>query len=100
MTKAELARELGVSRSYITMIQQGKRQPSKKMQKRLYNLTNVRSLPDTVLLGPKSCSSANSDTPPRSNMLNILTFRAKIHNTLCTAGSLEGSCLNPGLMSL
>jgi DNA-binding XRE family transcriptional regulator len=39
MTKAELARELGVSRSYITMIDQGKRTPSRKLTRKLKRLT-------------------------------------------------------------
>ena len=39
MTNAELARELGVSRAYITMLEQGKRQPSKKLHKRIDKLT-------------------------------------------------------------
>ena len=31
ITKAQLARELGVSRAYITMIANGKRKPSQKL---------------------------------------------------------------------
>ena len=59
MNKAELARELGVSRAYITMLEQGKRKPSRKLTRKLNKLTIP--LPDSY---PKSCSSANSDTPP------------------------------------
>ena len=34
-SKAELARQLGVSRTYITLLAQGKRKPSKRMVDRL-----------------------------------------------------------------
>ena len=35
ITKAELARELGVSRAYVTMIVNGKRKPSKEIVNKL-----------------------------------------------------------------
>ena len=35
ISKAELARQLGVSRTYVTLLTQGKRQPSQKMIDRL-----------------------------------------------------------------
>ena len=35
--KAQLARELGVSRAYITMIASGRRKPSKKLVNKLGN---------------------------------------------------------------
>ena len=35
MSKAELARQLGVSRTYITLLAQGKRKPSKKIVDKL-----------------------------------------------------------------
>ena len=35
MLKAELARQLGVSRTYITLLAQGKKKPSKNMVDRL-----------------------------------------------------------------
>ncbi len=38
MTTADIARELGVSRSYITMLTKGERQPSKKLQRRIIKL--------------------------------------------------------------
>ncbi len=38
ITKAQLARELGVSRAYITMIANGKRKPSKKLVNKLGNI--------------------------------------------------------------
>jgi len=48
MTRAEIARQLGVSRSYITMIEQGKRTPSKRLQKKLGKSTRECSLPHTI----------------------------------------------------
>ncbi len=38
ISKAELARELGVSRTYVTLLSQGKRQPSKRIVDRLAQL--------------------------------------------------------------
>ncbi len=38
MSKAELARELGVSRTYVTLLTQGKRNPSKRIVDRLAQL--------------------------------------------------------------
>ncbi len=35
ISKAELARELGVSRTYVTLLTQGKRKPSKRIVDRL-----------------------------------------------------------------
>ena len=69
MTKAEIAKQLGVSRAYITMLEQGKRKPSRKLTRKLNKLTIP--LPDGY---PKSCSSANSDTPPDRKFPNILAF--------------------------
>ena len=44
MNKAEIARELGVSRAYVTMLSKGERQPSKKLQKKISLLTGKCSL--------------------------------------------------------
>jgi transcriptional regulator with XRE-family HTH domain len=38
ITKAELARQLGVSRAYITMLCNGKRMPSKEIVNKLHML--------------------------------------------------------------
>ena len=53
MKQVELARELGVSRSYISMLAKGKRQPSKKLQKKIQKLTSYCSLPAMSGLLPK-----------------------------------------------
>jgi len=39
MNKAELARQLGVSRAYVTMLAKGKRQPSKRLSNRIKKFT-------------------------------------------------------------
>ncbi len=44
MSKAELARELGVSRTYVTLLTQGKRQPSKRIVDRLAQLKLTANL--------------------------------------------------------
>ena len=38
ITRAELSRQLGVSRTYVTLLLQGKRQPSKRIVDRLAQL--------------------------------------------------------------
>ena len=38
ITRAELARQLGVSRTYVTLLTQGKKKPSKEMADRLAKL--------------------------------------------------------------
>ncbi len=83
ITKAELARRLGVSRTYVTLLTQGKRQPSQQLANKIKQLQLTAELPvgfrlTNALVGkggleppclaahdPKSCSSASSDTPPR-----------------------------------
>ena len=82
MSKAELARKLGVSRTYITLLAQGKRNPGQQLANKISQLGLTGQLPATVrvhLMGkgglepprlaahdPKSCSSASSDTSPCS----------------------------------
>lgn len=41
MNSADIARELGVSRAYISMIKSGKRIPSKQLTKKLEKLTGT-----------------------------------------------------------
>ena len=82
ISKAELARQLGVSRTYVTLLTQGKRQPSQQLANKIKQLQLTAKLPvefrlTNALVGkgglepprlsahdPKSCSSASSDTPP------------------------------------
>ncbi len=63
ITKVELARQLGVSRAYITMITNGKRKPSEDIVNKLNGLGVNKQL---QISNPKSCSSASSDTSPHS----------------------------------
>ncbi len=44
ISKAELARELGVSRTYVTLLTQGKRNPSKRIVDRLAQLQLTANL--------------------------------------------------------
>jgi len=48
MTKADLARQLGISRSYVTMLAKGERQPSKKLKRKIERLTGNSSLSDIL----------------------------------------------------
>jgi transcriptional regulator with XRE-family HTH domain len=43
-SRAELARELGVSRTYVTLLCQGKRQPSRKLVNKLAKLQLAHDL--------------------------------------------------------
>ena len=44
MSRAELARQLGVSRTYVTLLAQGKRNPSKKLANKLAKLKLTANL--------------------------------------------------------
>jgi len=77
ITRAELARQLGVSRTYITLLSQGKRKPSQHLANKLGDIMLTAKIPDELMgmVGkggleppcpeahdPKSCSSTSSDT--------------------------------------
>ena len=82
ISKAELARQLGVSRTYVTLLTQGKRQPSQQLANKIKQLQLTAEIfaelglthalvgkgglepPRLSAHDPKSCSSASSDTPP------------------------------------
>jgi transcriptional regulator with XRE-family HTH domain len=82
MTRAELARRLGVSRTYVTLLVQGKRKPSQQLVNKIRRLGLTSGLPEGLELtpgmvgkgglepprlaahDPKSCPSASSGTPP------------------------------------
>ena len=79
LTKAELARQLGVSRTYITLLSQGKRKPSQQLANKLGDIMLAAETPDELMCmvgkggleppcpkahDPKSCSSTSSDTSP------------------------------------
>jgi transcriptional regulator with XRE-family HTH domain len=44
MSKAEIARQLGVSRTYVTLLTQGKRKPSKRIADKLAQLKLTSNL--------------------------------------------------------
>jgi len=69
ITKSAIAKELGVSRAYITMLCNGKRKASDDLILKIKGLTVNKKLRTSV---PKSCSSANSDTSPYPETLTIL----------------------------
>jgi len=45
ISRAELARQLGVSRTYITLLIQGKRQPSSQLVDQICQLQQISTLP-------------------------------------------------------
>ena len=83
MKQKQLAQELGVSPSYLSQVRHGKRPlsaellnvaNSKKLSKLLSSELRNHSVgkgglepPRLAAHDPKSCSSANSDTPPIGN---------------------------------
>ncbi len=92
ISKAELARQLGVSRTYVTLLTQGKRQPSQHLANKIRRLQLTAELPvefglTNALVGkggfepprlaahdPKSCLSANSSTPPSVSRISECTI--------------------------
>jgi len=67
-TKAQLARELGVSRSYITLISQGKKKPSPHMANKLTQLGL------TVSLSELNEKPKNACTEHQTPQIEHLTF--------------------------
>jgi len=61
VSKAELARKLKVSPAYITMMSQGKRIPSKKLQRKINRLGLTNSLKN--LNGVQVVGGSNPPTP-------------------------------------
>ena len=68
MTKAKLARTLGVSRTYITLLTQGKKKPSKAMADRLAKLGLAANLSALTNTNP------NTQTGPLAQLAEHLTF--------------------------
>ncbi len=64
MKQAELARELNVSKAYISMVLSGKKKPSQRVAERLKKV-NFLVNSEAKKGNPKSCSSASSDTSPK-----------------------------------
>ncbi len=68
ISKAELAMELGVSRTYVTLLYQGKKKPSKKMADRLAKLGLTVNLCDNV------GSHVGTQYGPLAQLVEHLTF--------------------------
>ena len=68
MTKAQLARELGVSRSYITLLSQGKKKPSREMANRLTEMGL------SVSLSELSQEKQSTHNGPLAQLVEHLTF--------------------------
>ena len=52
MSKSEVARQLGVSRAYVTMLSQGKRTPSKALQNKLARALYTQEVRGSSPLSP------------------------------------------------
>jgi transcriptional regulator with XRE-family HTH domain len=62
MTQAELARELGVSKAYISMVLSGKKKPSARVAERLKevnNLVNREANPQLKIRWASACAGSN-----------------------------------------
>ncbi len=102
ISRAELARQLGVSRTYITLLIRGKRTPSQLIANKLKQLTLTTYIPEheslTCMVGkagleparpkahdPKSCPSASSGTSPQAVIItdagSILRIDSASHIT-------------------
>jgi transcriptional regulator with XRE-family HTH domain len=78
MKQTELAKALGVSKAYVSMIMSGKKKPSKRMVSTLQAL-RVNQEPVNFEAKEKFLSLAclpNSSTPPFVKPLNIVSFWA------------------------
>jgi transcriptional regulator with XRE-family HTH domain len=72
ITKAELARRLGVSRTYITYLTQGKKKPSKEMTDRLAKLGL------TVDVGWLSTTYPSTQRGPLAQLAEQLTLNQPV----------------------
>ena len=81
MNQAELARDLGVSRAYVSMILSGKKKPSKRVAEKL-RLVNTEGYAEANLADPKSCSSASSDTSPSSKSTRLLVTNGDVNQNV------------------
>ena len=89
ISRAELARQLGVSRTYVTLLAQGKRTLSQQLVNKLGELMLTHDIPielTAVLVGkrgleprclsahdPKSCLSASCSTCPETYPDKVLS---------------------------
>jgi transcriptional regulator with XRE-family HTH domain len=81
--KAELARRLKVSRAYVTMLCNGKRNLSKKLQKKVNKLGLTNSLKN--LNGVQVAGGSNPPTPTSKTTLqkrNLILYNVQPLNVL------------------
>ncbi len=71
MRQAEIARQLGVSRAYVTMLVKGERQPSKRLSNRIKKLTGKSSLPDTFACFTRKRSEVQVPYRPPSLTIEV-----------------------------
>ena len=78
MTQAELARELNVSRAYISMVLGGKKKPSKRVAERLINLaTSVNQIGRESEARIKAGGSEWESNPPKTLFMPLNGFEAR-----------------------
>ncbi|MFC1972637.1 transcriptional regulator, partial [Chloroflexota bacterium] len=75
ITKAELARRLGVSRTYVTLLTQGKKKPSKEMADRLAKMGLTANLSAFT----SACLGAHNG--PLSPLAEHTTFNRGVTNS-------------------
>jgi transcriptional regulator with XRE-family HTH domain len=82
MKYAEIARQLGISRAYVTMLAKGERQPSRGLQRRIEKLTGKRSLSVTnSRVWDHEVGGSNPLTPTISFFLTYRTMFSRAGST-------------------
>jgi len=89
-TKAELARKLKVSPAYITLISQGKRTPSRKLQRKVNRLGLTNAFKN--LNGVQVVGGSNPLTPTF-----IPPSSANTRNFVCSWSDKVGRVISPSL---
>ncbi len=69
LSRAELARRLGVSRTYITLLAQGKRQPSRQLVDQLRQLQLTSALPEELASACAKWGSGDSNPDALRHMI-------------------------------
>ena len=82
LTRAEVARIIGVSRTYISLLIQGKRQPSQRLASKLRQLATKCDIPHELsqaLVGKEGLEPSRIAAPdPKSSPISELDMRCKI----------------------
>jgi len=86
LSKAQVAKQLGVSRTYITLLIQGKRQPSQQLANKMRQLQLTDKLPiefSRMQMGleprhvsahdPKSCAVTGSDAQIKDSQAQLFS---------------------------